>query len=75
VAEIRWRAATADDVGRLARFADRLGDDWTYGMLTRVWTEEQYWFCCQMENEWSEEFFICQVQDVIADALASEQEV
>jgi hypothetical protein len=66
-----WRKATEDDIGRLARFADRPGDDWHYGMLTGVervniekLNAEDTFDCTQWENEEPERFFICEVQEV-----------
>lgn len=69
----QWRPATKDDIGRLARFADRRGDDWSYGMLTGVdlinvdtLNAADTFNCTQMDRDEPEQFFICEVQEVFA---------
>lgn len=64
MAVITWRQATKDDVGRLARFADRRGDDWTYGMYVGKDVQEDVYSCVEIEVYEPELFLICEVQDV-----------
>jgi len=68
-----WRTATESDIGRLARFADRQGDDWNYGMLTNVDRSkinvldvEGTFGCTQIDGDDPELFFICEVQEVLS---------
>lgn len=61
---ITWRQATKDDVGRLARFADRIGDDWTYGLYSGLDAAEGIYHCVDIDGYSPEWFFICEVQDV-----------
>lgn len=61
---IQWRQAVQLDVGRLARFADRKGDEWAYGMLSDFDAVETVFSCVQYENDPEELFLICEVQDV-----------
>jgi hypothetical protein len=61
-----WTPAKETHIGRLARFADRTGDDWSYGMLIgieRFTDGEVVYRMSQMDNDdVQEDFFFCQVQ-------------
>lgn len=61
---ITWREANFDDVGRLARFADVPGDDWTYGIIEETDNLEGVFLCVQTEGDYGEGFHICEVQEV-----------
>lgn len=61
---IAWRQAEQCDIGRLARFADRRGDDWTYGMYVGIDVQEDVYSCVEIEGYEPELFLICEVQDV-----------
>lgn len=61
---IQWRQAEPKDVGLLARFADRLGDDWTYGLLTDFDSLESVFTCTQCDGDEGIPFYICEVQQV-----------
>lgn len=69
MAAITWRQATKDDIGRLARFADRIGDDWTYGLFSGLDAEEGFYHCLDIDGYSPEWFFFCEVQDVARRAI------
>ena len=50
-----------EDVGRLARFSDRDGDDWTYGMLVAI-ERDGVFLMVPCEHDSAESFFYCEVQ-------------
>lgn len=61
---IEWREALESDVGRVGRFRDRKGDDWTYGLLETVDAQECVYSCVSMENDPAELFIFCEVQQM-----------
>lgn len=67
--QVKWREATTEDIGRLARFADRKGDDWTYGFLDGIDAQEHVYECVSTEDDPPELFLFCDVQDVIPDPV------
>lgn len=61
--EIKWREATESDIGRLARFSDHKGDDWTFGLLDGIDSQECVYECVAVESESPELFLFCEVQE------------
>ena len=61
--DLVWREANESDVGRLARFRDRKGDDWTFGLLDGIDAQECVYECVATEGDPAEPFQFCEVQD------------
>jgi len=66
----QWRAAQREDVGLVARFADRSGDHWSYGLLVDIEPPDvddvfsrQRYGCLHVDGDDIEPFYICEVQD------------
>ena len=38
--DYKWRPATKGDIGSVARFSDEYDDEYTYGILTEIYDEQ-----------------------------------
>lgn len=55
-----WRTAGRLDLGRLGRFCDRPGDDWSYGKLSRI--SDGVFRMVTEDGGDDEPFYICEVE-------------